>query len=338
VTRVDEAGSAAAPVIARPITLTFQGDWGQANMHRICGWLAQEIGDRCPPGSRFGIWSGRGGADAFAAVLDGTVDIAIATPTAAGAMLVAGSGPLTMPGAGRLRALGTLPQRDRLVVCADAALGLSQIGDLASAGARLRIATSPDDGVNLIGLAAHQLLKASGADPAGLAAAGATFSYHERPFTAIAEFARGEANVLIHEAIMMPAWQRVADARPVVYLPISQAAAAIFAAWDWPTAVVPAGYLPGLDRELTTLEFSDFLVACRDDLPEDVARLAAWCMVATRRALEVQYQHFPPDRSPVTHPLDPAAIATTVIPLHPAAAEAYERLGDFATGDALIWV
>jgi TRAP-type uncharacterized transport system substrate-binding protein len=338
VTQADESGTATAPVIDRPITLTFQGDWGQANMHRICGWLAQEIGDRCPPGSRFAIWSGRGGADAFAAVLDGAVDIAIATQTAAGAMLVTGSGPLTMPGADRLRALGTLPQRDRLVVCADAALGLAQVGDLAPAGPGLRIATSPDDGVNLIGLAAHQLLKASGADPAGLAAAGATFSYHERPFTAIAEFARGEANVLIHEAIMMPAWQRVTDARPVAYLPIGQAAAATFAAWDWPTAVVPAGYLPRLGRDLTTLEFSDFLVACRDDLPDDVARLAAWCMVATRRALEVQYQHFPPDRSPVTHPLDPAAIAATVIPLHPAAAEAYERLGDFATSDALIWV
>ena len=336
--RADEADGAAAPLIDRPVTLTFQGDWGQANMHRICGWLAQEIGDRCPPGSRFGIWSGRGGADAFAAVLDGAVDIAIATPTAAGAMLVAGSGPLTMPDAGRLRALGTLPQRDRLVVCADAALGLAQIGDLAAAGARLRIATSPDDGVNLIGLAAHQLLKASGADPAGLAAAGATFSYHERPFTAIAEFARGEANVLIHEAIMMPAWQRVADARPVVYLPISPAAAATFAAWDWPSAVVPAGYLPGLDRDLTTLEFSDFLVACRDDLPDDIARLAAWCMVATRRALEVQYQHFPSDRSPVTHPLDPAAIATTLIPLHPTAAKTYPELGDFTANDALIWV
>jgi TRAP-type uncharacterized transport system substrate-binding protein len=338
VTRADEAVSAAAPIIDRPVTLTFQGDWGQANMHRICGWLAQEIGDRCPPGSRFGIWSGRGGADAFAAVLDGAVDIAIATPTAAGAMLVTGSGPLTMPGAGRLRALGTLPQRDRLVVCADAALGLAQIGDLAAAGARPRIATSPDDGVNLIGLAAHQLLKASGADPAGLAAAGATFSYHERPFTAIAEFARGEANVLIHEAIMMPAWQRVADARPVAYLPINPAAAATFAGWDWPTAVVPAGYLPGLDRDLTTLEFSDFLVACRDDLPDDIARLAAWCMVATRRALEVQYQHFPADRSPVTHPLDPAAIATTLIPPHPAAAKIYAELGDFTASDALIWV
>ena len=73
------------------------------------------------PGARVNV-SPRG-ADAFAAVLDGAVDIAIATPTAAGAMLVAGSGPLAMPGAGRLRALGTLPQRDRLVVCADAALG-----------------------------------------------------------------------------------------------------------------------------------------------------------------------------------------------------------------------
>src|ERR1700733_13430280 len=124
----DSAHAADEPRLSESTTLTFQGDWGQANMHRICGWLAQEIGDRCPPGSRFAIWSGRGGADAFAAVLDGAVDIAIATPTAAGAMLVAGSGPLTMPGAGRLRALGTLPQRDRLGGCADAPLGLAQVG------------------------------------------------------------------------------------------------------------------------------------------------------------------------------------------------------------------
>lgn len=336
-TAVQEAAIADPPAIAHPITLTFQGDWGQANMHRICGWLSQEIGDRCPPGSRFGVWSGRGGADAFTAVLDGTVDIAISTPTVAAAMLMTGSGPLSMPDAGLLRALGTLPQRDRLVVCVDAALGLSQIGDLASVGERLRIATSPDDGVNLIGLAAHQLLKASGADPIDLLATGATFSDHERPFTAIAEFARGEANVLVHEAIMMPAWQRVADVRPVTYLPVSDNAAATFAAWEWPTAAVPAGFLPGLDHDLTALEFSDFLVVCRDDLADDVARLAAWCMVATRRALEVQYQHLPPDRSPVTHPLEPAAIASALVPLHPAAQAVYAQLGDFATTDALIW-
>ena len=47
------------PRLHRPVNLAFRGDWGQANMHRICGWLAQEIGDRSPEGSQFAIWSGR---------------------------------------------------------------------------------------------------------------------------------------------------------------------------------------------------------------------------------------------------------------------------------------
>jgi TRAP-type uncharacterized transport system substrate-binding protein len=337
VTATADAGPAPAPTIHRPITLTFQGDWGEANMHRICGWLAQEIGDRSPAGSRFGIWNGRGGLDAFQAVLDGTVDVAVATPTAAAAAMMSGSGPVRVTGSDRLRALGTLPQRDRLVVAVDARLDVAEIRDLMTVPAGLRIATSPHDGVNLIGLAAHELLRAEGADPADLVRAGAQFSTHERPFPAIAEFARGDADVLIHEAVMMPAWQRVADMHPVRYLPISRRAAGSFTDWRWPTAVVPAGYLPGLEDDLTTLDFSDFLLLCRDDLPDDVARLAAWCAVATRGALEAQYQHIPGDRSPLNHPLVPAAIRTTVIPLHPAAAAAYELVGDDASADALIW-
>lgn len=331
------AGPGSAPTIDRPITLTFQGDWGQANMHRICGWLSQEIGDRCPPGSRFGIWNGRGGSDAFAAVLDGTVDIAVATPTAAAAAMASDPDLLRLNGAHRLRALGTLPQRDRLVVAVDARLGVSDISELRSFAGDLRIATSPDDGVNLIGLAAHALLRAEGVEPDELVSRGCDFSYHERPFGAIAEFARGDADVLIHEAIMMPAWQRVSDVRPVTYLPVSEAAAASFARWNWPTAVVPADYLPGLDTDLTTLDFSDFLVVCRDDLDDEAAYLAAWCMIATRGAIEVQYRHIPGDRSPLGHPLEPAAVRSAVLPLHPAAQAGYERVGEYATSDALIW-
>ena len=57
------------PALGRRISLTLQGDWGQANLHRICGWLAQEVGDRCEPGSEFLIRSGRGGTDAIHAVI-----------------------------------------------------------------------------------------------------------------------------------------------------------------------------------------------------------------------------------------------------------------------------
>ncbi len=325
------------PGLGRRITLTLQGDWGQANLHRICGWLAQEVGDRCEPGSEFLIRSGRGGSDAIHAVLSGQADVALLTPTAAMGML-AGGGPLAVERSHRLRALGTLPQRDRLVTCVDADLGVSSMEELAERMPDLRITTSPDDGVNLVGLAAHRQLQAVGVQAEALEKAGGSWLYHERPFPAIAAFADGAANVLIHEAIMMPAWQRITDHRSVVYLDASDGVLNAFRAWHWPSAIVPNGYLPGLTRELTALEFSDFLLLCTDALPDDIAALLAWCMVATRDALEVQYRHIPPERSPLSYPLDPQAIAAAPIALHPAAAKAYAAFSDDQRPtQALIW-
>jgi TRAP-type uncharacterized transport system substrate-binding protein len=326
------------PTVDRRLTVTFQGDWGQANLHRVCGWLSQEVGDRSAPGSRFFIRNGRGGTDAIDNVLSGEVDVAIMTPTAAMGMVRAGLGPLAVDGAERLRALGTLPQRDRLVTCVDAALGVSSMNELADRLSELRIATSPDDGVNLIGLAAHRQLHAVGVEPAKVRDAGGEFFYDERPFPPIAAFRDGAANVLIHEAIMTPHWQRITENRHVVYLDASPEVLNAFDEWHWRSAVVPQGYLPELDHDLTALEFSDFLVLCTEDLADDVASLIAWCMVATRDALESQYRHLPPDRSPVTYPLEPQAIASAPIPMHPAAATTYAALRpDERSAAELIW-
>lgn len=326
------------PVIDRDISLVFQGDWGQANLHRVCGWLSQEVGDRCAPGSRFGIWSGRGGADAVHAVLAQDVDVALMTPATAAAGIADGTGPLAFPGTDQLRALGTVPQRDRLVTCVDAALGVSRMSELAELMPSLRIATSQDDGVNLIGLAAHHQLAAVGVTPDRLRDAGGSFLYSERPFPAIKAFHDGAANVLIHEAIMTPTWQRITERKEVTYLDADPAVIEAFATWHWPTAIVPKGYLPTLDHDLTALEFSDFLLVCRTDLPDDIASLIAWCMVATRGAIEAQYRHLPADHSPITYPLEPTAVATTTIPLHPAAEATYATLGDDTrAAGPLIW-
>jgi hypothetical protein len=310
------------PRLERPVTLAFRGDWGQANMHRICGWLAQEIGDRSPPGSQFAIWSGRGGQDQVAALRSGQADIAVVTPAAAV--------PLLKPDG--LCALGVIGQRDRLVVAVDAALPVSTVADLAAVSGDVTVATSADDGINLIGLAAHKALRLAGVDTARL-----SFRYDERPFPPIGWFADGEADVLIHEAIMTPHWQRIAAKRPVRYLPWGDDVLAGFAAEGWPAATVEAGYLPGLDEDLRTLDFSDFVLLCPRVLADDVAYLAVWCMVKTRRALEAQYAHLPPDHSPVTYPLVPADMARTPIPLHPAAARAYADLNDDPVTGAPIW-
>ncbi|MFD4603010.1 TAXI family TRAP transporter solute-binding subunit [Streptomyces sp. NPDC058464] len=316
-----------APALSRPVTVHLRGDWGQANMHRICGWIAQEMLDRAPEGSRFAIWSGRGGFDQFEALRAGEADIAIATPTAAMRMLHRAGN------AKGLAALGVVGQRDRLVVAVDAALPVTTVADLAAVADQLTVATSPDDGVNLIGYAAHKALRLAGVDPEKL-----SFYYHERPFPPVARFAAGEANVLIHEAVMTPAWQRIDRVRPVRYLPWGDAVLDAFAAEGWQDAVVEAGYLPGLTEDLRTLDFSDFAVLCREDLDDDVAALATWCMVMARRALEAQYAHLPADHSPVTYPLVPADMAATPLPLHPAAARVYEALGDRELADdAPIW-
>ena len=314
--------AAGEPRLSRPVTLAFRGDWGQANMHRICGWLAQEVGDRSPRGSEFAIWSGRGGTDQIAALRSGQADIAVVTPATAVPMLEPGG----------LCALGVIGQRDRLVVVADAALPVRTVADLTAVAGSVTVATSPDDGVNLIGLAAHKALRLAGVDTGRL-----SFFYDERPFPAIGAFADGDADVLIHEAIMTPHWQRVAAKRPVRYLPWGDDVLAAFAAEAWPSATVEAGYLPGLTEDLLTLDFSDFVLLCSPALADDVAYLATWCMVKTRRALAVQYAHLPPDHSPVTYPLVPADMARTPVPLHPAAARAYADLDDAPVTDALIW-
>jgi NMT1-like family len=310
------------PRLDHPVTLAFRGDWGQANMHRICGWLAQEIGDRSPRGSEFAIWSGRGGSDQIAALCAGKADIAVVTPAAAVPMLKPGD----------LCALGVIGQRDRLVVAADAALPASTVAELAGVAGNVTVATSPDDGVNLIGLAAHKALRLAGVDTDSL-----SFYYDERPFPAIGAFADGDADVLIHEAIMTPHWQRIAAKRPVRYLPWGDEVLAAFAAEGWPSAIVEAGYLPSLAEDLLTLDFSDFVLLCPRTLADEVAYLATWCMVKTRRALEAQYAHLPRDHSPVTYPLVPADMARTPVPLHPAAARAYADLDDAPVTDALIW-
>lgn len=315
------------PCLSEPTTLYFRGDWGQANMHRICGWLAQEVGDRSPEGTEIAVWSGRGGLDEIKALQDRRAHISVITPAAAVSRLHR-SGALD-----GLRALGVIGQRDRLVVAVDAQLPATSVADLASTGRRLTIATSPDDGVNLIGFAAHKALRA-----AGLELAAFDFRYDERPFPPITWFTEGEADVLVHEAIMTPPWQRLDSKRPVKYLPWGDAVLDAFAAEGWPSATVEAGYLPGLAEDLRTLDFADFVILCREDLDDEIARLITWCMVKTRRALEAQYAHLPPDHTPVTYPIVPADMARTPLPLHPAAERAYRDLesADVASG-APIW-
>lgn len=311
--------------LSRSVTLQFMGDWGQANLHRVCGWLAQEMGDRSGPHSRFAIWNGRGGVDAVKAVGRGNVDVALATPAAFAQMALDGRGPYKTEPLPLLRALGTVPQLDRLVLAIDASENIQSFEDLRQQRPALRIATSPNDGVNHVGLAAHTILDHAGISVEGW---GGCFLEAERPNTCIELIMRGEANAVFHEAIMTPWWRELAEARDVRFVPIESAVLdRLEGELGWPRATLPAGYFRNLKRPLETLDFSDFVLIVRADMPDDIAELLAFCIAETSEALERQYRHIPPERSPVTYPLTPAGLAKTAIPLHPAAARYYASKG-----------
>jgi TRAP-type uncharacterized transport system substrate-binding protein len=320
------AYTVAEPRLKRSVTVQFQGDWGGANLHRILGWLSQELMDRTGPFSRFGIWSGRGVVDSALAVGRGQVDVALAVPTHFMPMMLTGKGIAKGEAFPNLRALGTMPQTDRLVVAVRAEHGIRSFEDFRKKALKLRIVTSPDDGINTVGYTAQRMMEAAGLPRAMIESWGGSYIERERPDACVALVREGKADAIIHEAVMTPWWQDLANNVDMAWLPQEEKTLATMEReYGWPRATLKAGYFRGMNEEFTTLDFSDFLMIARDDLPDDVAYLLAWCMCERREGLERGLRHIPPERCGITYPLDPKKIAKTSIPLHPGAERYYRE-------------
>lgn len=311
----------AEPAIRRSLTLHLKGDWGAANLHRVCGWLSQELTDRCGPHTRVAIWNGRGFTDSVHAVGRGEVDVALTTPAAFARAALDGTGIYNGIAYPELRALAVIPQRDRLVVGVRKSLNVATFEELRRCKPQLIVATSTADGVNHVGVAAHHLLARAGVNVIGW---GGRFLGDERPFESFGHVLAGRANAVVHEAIMLPHWQQFGS--DFNFLEVEpKVLGELASVFGWPAATVSDGFLPGRS-EFRTLDFSDFLVLTRSDLPDDVAYAIAWVLGETRDIIEQQYRHLPPERSPITYPLDPVTMGKTPIPLHPGTIRYYDAL------------
>ena len=316
------------PTLSRSYTLRLVGDWGGANFHRICSWLTQEFCDRAGPQSRTSIWSLRdGGMDAILQLESGEVHLAIVTPAALMKKVLTGEPPFltAMP---RLRALGTLPQNDRMVLAIHPKYGIETFEDLRSKKPALQIATSTNDGTNFIGFVASQFMSAHGISESELESWGGRYVTAQRPEQCTALVETGQADALLQEAIMTPWWRNLIDAKELSPLPAEpEALESLRLSLGMQTNPLPAGFWDNLPHDLPALDFSDFVILVRDDLPRVVGYVLAWCLVETRSLIEAQYKHLPPVRSPLSYPLDPRKMAMTPLPLHDGAREYYSRAG-----------
>lgn len=309
----------------RPVTLHMMGDWGIANLHRICGWISAELWRRSPSGSRFATWAGRGGTDAIHAVLDGDVSVALFVPAGFGRTIFDGRGIVERQDAHRLRALGTLPQNDALVFAIDARFGVESFADLRAKRPAFTLSTALDDGVNMTGFAAHRMLEASGVSAETIESWGGKLLLGEAPWDTIPLVTAGKADAVLFEAVMTPYWRDLCRAKDMKFLPFEDSALSeVEDRFGWNRIEIAADRFAGLAAPFQALDFSDFLLFCRDDLPDDLAYVIAAILCETTDLLESQYRHIPPADSPVTYPLQPRKIAATSIPLA-AGAERYYR-------------
>jgi TRAP-type uncharacterized transport system substrate-binding protein len=324
------------PHVDREVTLTVCGDTGMAGLHRVCGWISSQVLPRCGPGSDVAIVTGTGFKDNLDAVTVGRVDLAVTTPAWFAEMARTGRGLFEGAASPDLRGLASVPQRDRLVLGVRRDLGIETFADLRDRRPALRIAAERDDGTNFVGWAARRFMEASGIPEATLRSWGGTYvgPPSGTPRSRLSFFpgrwielvGTGDADAVIHEGLSVPTWQDVAQEPGLRFLPVEPAVSEqLRAAFGWQTLEVPAGFFAGLDQAMPALDFADFLVVGRTDLPEDLAFLITWCLVETRAQFERQFRHLPPERAPVTYPLDPAAMAETPVPLHPGARAYYDE-------------
>ncbi|AHD11878.1 TAXI family TRAP transporter solute-binding subunit [Phaeobacter gallaeciensis] len=316
------------PQLDRSVHLNFTGDWGQANFHRICSWLCQEVCDRTAKGSRVGIWNLIAGADSPIAVSKGEMDLCIATPVQMLPGALAGEGIFEGNPLPRLRTLAILPQTDRMVFAIDPKYGITSFEELRQKKPPITLATSEDDGVNLIGYTAARYLEAHGIDRATLESWGGHLVTDTRPEQSVFRMRDGEVDALLQEAYMTPWWRDAVARRSLTFLPAESAALTkLEEQYGWQRATIPANFWEGQTEALAALNFSDFAVLVRDDMPEDLAHLLTWCLVETREVIEQQFRHIPPEHSPLSYPLEPKRMAASPIPLHPGAARYYKEAG-----------
>ena len=316
------------PKIDRSVTLHFKGDWGRANLHRALGWLGYELCKLAGPHTRFAIWNGRSGLDNLQAVGRGEIDVSLVVPVSFVPMAVQGKGRFAGESFPHVRALGYVPQNDRMVMAVRSDLGIRTFEDIRAKKVPLRIAAGLDDGVSFMGLAAQMLMEANGIPRVELQSWGGRYLEYEEPRNCTAAVLRGDADAIIQEAVMNTYWTELADKVDLNFLPVTPTVREHFAReFNVPTATLPKGYLRGIDHEMEFLDFSHFLLVTTTDLAEDIAYAISWSLIERFSTLQGMYSHLPPERSAVTYPIKPKEACRTLIPLHPGSERYFRDAG-----------
>lgn len=261
-----------------------------------------------------------------AAVADGQADMGFTTPAACATMAYRGVGPFDRK-MSNLRAIGCFPHDDRMLWAVPADSGIDSIGEMIDQPLRLAL-PGPDFPVRF---AVERILEAYGTPLAALQEAGWEIVEDSRCLTVPLHVIRGHADAVIHEGRKTPHWRELAFSGRMKFLPIRDDVLQMMEeAYGYRRAVLPKGVYPGVDSDIPCIDFSDWLMFVREDMPDELAYLITRIFIERRRdMMEAPFRVFPIEESDLSYPIDPHQVWKNIgdIPLHPAAERYYREHG-----------
>jgi uncharacterized protein len=311
------------------LDLTMVGDWGTANFHTIWGWVSAHLRWRSAPLSKFNIRTGSAYRDSIELVGMGEADLSVTTPIHVGVRW-AREGRHFYAGRAfpNLRTLGHLPQDDRLTLAVRADTGVQSFADIREKKPVLHIAMPPRQDDCLCSYVIDLIFRAHGIEPTDIVEWGGSYFEHENPRATLKMAQSGHCNAVFNEAIMVSNWSELVTQYPMNFIPIEPEAMRVLTDdYGLRAAVIEKERLRN-EQDVPCLDWSNWGILCRDDMPEELAYRVTAVLVEERAEFEARFRHIPVHQSPLTYPIDPKRMPHGVdAPLHPGAERYYREHG-----------
>jgi TRAP transporter TAXI family solute receptor len=260
------------------------------------------------------------------AVANKDADVGFVTPPACVTMAYRGIGPYAKK-MENLRAIGSLPHDDRMMWAVAAESKIHSIKDMKNHPLRLVI---PDKDFP-VRFAVDRVLEAYGMSVDDLKHHGWQIIEESHCLKIPTFVIEGKADALVHEGRKTPAWLELGRKRLMRYLPIGEPILRnLEKTYGYKRAVLSKGMFPGIESDVPCVDFSDWLLFTREDMPDDFIYLMTKIFVEKReRLFEFHFRNIPTEACNLTCPIDPKQVWKNVgeIPIHRGAERYYKEHG-----------
>jgi TRAP-type uncharacterized transport system substrate-binding protein len=260
--------------------------------------------------------------DGVLAVSDREADVAIVNPSAMLTLAHRGTGVFARPLP--VRAIAVLPQPDFVIMAVPPSLGVTHLEELAEKEIGLRVSLRGNEPGHSILAALTDIMGAAGCPIHALESWGGQVFYDEglgHAASRLGGVAAGERDAVFDEAA--PVWAGSALEAGLTFLSLREETIAELNALGYRRATISPDVLPGLDRELVTVDFSGWPIFCHAEATDELVE--TFCAGLLDRRERIPWDGpgpLPLDRMTGRHPDAPLDV-----PLHRVAARFWASHG-----------